>query len=131
MQAHGSSKIASHNADFDRVPGLTRYARLSLALKERIVANLPCPGVMLRLATRSQCSLCFSPPFDFHFPFDFPGFGPRFFRPPSSFLCENCLEVVDAKALQQLDNRLSLKLQSKPGFPRIEAISFDAERDPI
>jgi predicted nucleic acid-binding protein len=26
MQAHGLSKIASHDADFDRVPGLTRYA---------------------------------------------------------------------------------------------------------
>lgn len=26
MQAHGLSKIASHDADFDRVPGLTRYS---------------------------------------------------------------------------------------------------------
>src|SRR5438552_10992323 len=26
MQAHGLSKIASNDADFDRVPGLTRYA---------------------------------------------------------------------------------------------------------
>jgi predicted nucleic acid-binding protein len=26
MQAHGLSKLASHDADFDRVPGLTRYA---------------------------------------------------------------------------------------------------------
>ena len=26
MQAHGVSKLASHDADFDRVPGLTRYA---------------------------------------------------------------------------------------------------------
>jgi predicted nucleic acid-binding protein len=26
MQAHGLSKIASHDADFDRVPGITRYA---------------------------------------------------------------------------------------------------------
>jgi predicted nucleic acid-binding protein len=26
MQAHGLTKLASHDADFDRVPGLTRYA---------------------------------------------------------------------------------------------------------
>jgi predicted nucleic acid-binding protein len=26
MQAHGLSKLASNDADFDRVPGLTRYA---------------------------------------------------------------------------------------------------------
>jgi predicted nucleic acid-binding protein len=26
MQAHGLSALASHDADFDRVPGLTRYA---------------------------------------------------------------------------------------------------------
>lgn len=26
MQAHGLSKLASHDADFDRVPGITRYA---------------------------------------------------------------------------------------------------------
>ena len=26
MQAHGLSKIASNDSDFDRVPGLTRYA---------------------------------------------------------------------------------------------------------
>jgi predicted nucleic acid-binding protein len=26
MQANGLTKLASHNADFDRVPGLTRYA---------------------------------------------------------------------------------------------------------
>ena len=26
MQAHGLSKIASNDTDFDRVPGLTRYA---------------------------------------------------------------------------------------------------------
>ncbi len=26
MQANGLNKIASHDADFDRVPGLTRYA---------------------------------------------------------------------------------------------------------
>jgi predicted nucleic acid-binding protein len=26
MQAHGLSKIASHDSDFDRVPGITRYA---------------------------------------------------------------------------------------------------------
>jgi predicted nucleic acid-binding protein len=26
MQANGLTKIASHDADFDRVPGLTRYA---------------------------------------------------------------------------------------------------------
>jgi predicted nucleic acid-binding protein len=26
MQANGLSKVASHDADFDRVPGLTRYA---------------------------------------------------------------------------------------------------------
>jgi predicted nucleic acid-binding protein len=26
MRQHGLSKIASHDADFDRVPGLTRYA---------------------------------------------------------------------------------------------------------
>ena len=28
MQANGLSKIASNNTDFDRVPGLTRYAPL-------------------------------------------------------------------------------------------------------
>jgi predicted nucleic acid-binding protein len=28
MQAHGLNKIASNDADFDRVPGLTRYAPL-------------------------------------------------------------------------------------------------------
>jgi predicted nucleic acid-binding protein len=28
MQAHGLTKLASHDADFDRVPGLTRYAPL-------------------------------------------------------------------------------------------------------
>ena len=28
MQAHGLTKIASNDADFDRVPGLTRYAPL-------------------------------------------------------------------------------------------------------
>src|SRR5205823_763110 len=28
MQAHGLSKIATEDADFDRVPGLTRYAPL-------------------------------------------------------------------------------------------------------
>lgn len=26
MQNHGLSNLASHDADFDRVPGLTRYA---------------------------------------------------------------------------------------------------------
>jgi predicted nucleic acid-binding protein len=26
MQAHGLDKIASNDADFDRVPGITRYA---------------------------------------------------------------------------------------------------------
>lgn len=26
MQAHGLTRLASHDADFDRVPGLTRYA---------------------------------------------------------------------------------------------------------
>jgi predicted nucleic acid-binding protein len=26
MQAHGLTKLASHDADFDRVPGITRYA---------------------------------------------------------------------------------------------------------
>lgn len=26
MQAHGLSKLASNDADFDRVPGITRYA---------------------------------------------------------------------------------------------------------
>ena len=26
MQANGLTKIASHDTDFDRVPGLTRYA---------------------------------------------------------------------------------------------------------
>src|SRR5262249_47965731 len=26
MQAHGLTKLASHDADFDRVPGLTRYS---------------------------------------------------------------------------------------------------------
>jgi predicted nucleic acid-binding protein len=26
MQANGLSKLASNDADFDRVPGLTRYA---------------------------------------------------------------------------------------------------------
>jgi predicted nucleic acid-binding protein len=26
MQAHGLSKLASHDGDFDRVPGITRYA---------------------------------------------------------------------------------------------------------
>jgi predicted nucleic acid-binding protein len=26
MRAHGLNKIASHDADFDRVPGLMRYA---------------------------------------------------------------------------------------------------------
>jgi predicted nucleic acid-binding protein len=26
MQAHGLNKLASHDADFDRVPGITRYA---------------------------------------------------------------------------------------------------------
>jgi predicted nucleic acid-binding protein len=26
MQAHGLSKIVSNDADFDRVPGITRYA---------------------------------------------------------------------------------------------------------
>jgi len=26
MQANGFTKIASHDADFDRLPGLTRYA---------------------------------------------------------------------------------------------------------
>jgi predicted nucleic acid-binding protein len=26
MQGHGLSKIASNDADFDRVPGITRYA---------------------------------------------------------------------------------------------------------
>ena len=26
MQAHGLNNLASHDADFDRVPGLTRYA---------------------------------------------------------------------------------------------------------
>lgn len=26
LQAHGLSKIASSDSDFDRVPGLTRYA---------------------------------------------------------------------------------------------------------
>jgi predicted nucleic acid-binding protein len=28
MQTHGLNKIASNDADFDRVPGLTRYAPL-------------------------------------------------------------------------------------------------------
>jgi predicted nucleic acid-binding protein len=28
MQANGLTKIASNDADFDRVPGLTRYAPL-------------------------------------------------------------------------------------------------------
>jgi predicted nucleic acid-binding protein len=28
MQANGLTKLASHDADFDRVPGLTRYAPL-------------------------------------------------------------------------------------------------------
>jgi predicted nucleic acid-binding protein len=26
MQAHGLTKLASHDGDFDRVPGITRYA---------------------------------------------------------------------------------------------------------
>ena len=26
MQANGLTRLASHDADFDRVPGLTRYA---------------------------------------------------------------------------------------------------------
>jgi predicted nucleic acid-binding protein len=26
MQAHGLTLVASHDADFDRVPGITRYA---------------------------------------------------------------------------------------------------------
>lgn len=26
MQAHGLTKLASHDADFDRLPGITRYA---------------------------------------------------------------------------------------------------------
>jgi predicted nucleic acid-binding protein len=26
MQAHGLTNLASHDADFDRVPGITRYA---------------------------------------------------------------------------------------------------------
>jgi predicted nucleic acid-binding protein len=28
MQAHGLSKLASNDTDFDRVPGITRYAPL-------------------------------------------------------------------------------------------------------